>query len=176
MVNSRRDSHTKKTPASQQPYGLPTHQTSASVRATNFSYSSSQTATAPEGVAGLTSSGRFSPITELNAPSNGIDTHLVSLSGITVDKRESTYFEVCTNVGNYAVGHFEIDISEACTDGELFEKIWDTYNQSRGFGIRRLFLRPRDVHFVMVKNHFISTYYAANSYLVLHQQQARSPI
>ncbi len=153
-MNSKKDRHTKKTPVSQRPYGLPTDQTSASVRATNFSNSSSHTATARDRAAGSTSSGRFSPITELNASSNEIGTHLVSLAEVTVDKCESTYFEVCTNVGNYAVGHFEIDISEACTDGQLFEKIWDTYNQSRGFGIRRLFLRPRDVHFVMVRNPF----------------------
>lgn len=168
MDNSRRDSHTK-TRASQRSYGLPTDQTSASVKATNFSNSSSQIATGREEVAGSTSNGRFSPITEVNAPSNEIGTHLVSLTEVIVDKRESTYFEICTNVGNYAVGHFEIDISEACTDGELFEKIWDTYNQSRGFGIRRLFLRPRDVHFVMVRYHFISAYYTTNPYLVLDQ-------
>ncbi|OCK74193.1 hypothetical protein K432DRAFT_398289 [Lepidopterella palustris CBS 459.81] len=172
VVNSRRDSHTKKTPASQRPYGLPTDQTSASVRATNFSNSSSQTATAREGAAGSTSSGRFSPVTELNAPSNEIGTHLVSLTEVTVDKHESTYFEVCTNIGNYAVGHFEIDISEVCTDGELFEKIWDTYNQSRGFGIRRLFLRPRDVHFVMFS---ISNRRAAQYSAGIHKKPEEYP-
>ncbi|KAH7335627.1 heterokaryon incompatibility protein-domain-containing protein [Pyrenochaeta sp. MPI-SDFR-AT-0127] len=59
------------------------------------------------------------------------------------------YFEVCINIGNYAIDHHEIDISRVTSDGELFELIWDKYNCSRGFGLRRLFLRPRDVHFVM---------------------------
>jgi hypothetical protein len=175
VVNSKRVSHARETSATQRPYSLPSDQASASAEETNFSNSSSQTATTREGAAGSSSNGgqlssRFSSISELNAPSNAIGTHLVSLTEVTVDKRVPTYFEVCTNTGNYAVGHFELDISEAATDGELFEKIWDTYNQTRGFGIRRLFLRPRDVHFVMVRNHSISAYYTTNSYLVLDQQ------
>jgi hypothetical protein len=128
VVNSRRVSHTRETSAAQRLYSLLTNQTSASVKETDFLNSSSQTATTQEGAAGSTFnsgqlSSRFSSITELNAPSNEIGTHLVSLTEVTVDKRVSTYFEVCTNIGNYAVGYFEIDISKACTDGELFKKI-----------------------------------------------------
>lgn len=70
--------------------------------------------------------------------------HLVN---ITFSPR---FFEVCINKGNHAIDHHEIDISEVTSDGELFELIWDKYKGSRGFGLRRLFLRPRDVHFVMV--------------------------
>jgi hypothetical protein len=62
------------------------------------------------------------------------------------------YFEVCVNTGNHKIDHFELDISNIRSDSELFEKIWDKYNASRGFGIRRFFLRPKDVHFVMVYN------------------------
>jgi hypothetical protein len=60
------------------------------------------------------------------------------------------YFEVCVNIGNYAIDHHEIDISRVTSDGELFELILDKYNSSRGIGLRRLFLRPQNVHFVMV--------------------------
>ena len=60
------------------------------------------------------------------------------------------YFEVCINIGNYAIRHHEINISHVTSDSELFELIWDKYNESRGIGLRRLFLRPRNVHFVMV--------------------------
>lgn len=60
------------------------------------------------------------------------------------------YFEVCTNVGNYTVDHQELDISRVVSDNELFEMILDKYNSSRGLGLRRIFLRPKDVHFVMV--------------------------
>jgi hypothetical protein len=60
------------------------------------------------------------------------------------------FFEVCINVGNHAIDHHEIDISRTTSDNELFELIWDKYNSSRGIGLRRLFLRPRSVHFVMV--------------------------
>jgi hypothetical protein len=175
VVNSRRVSRARETSATQRRHSLPRDQASASVEETNFSNSSSQTITTQEGAASSSSnggqlSGRFNSISELNALSNASRTHLVSLTEVTIDKRIPTYFEVCTNIGNYAVGHFELDISQAATDGELFEKIWDTYNQSRGFGIRRFFLRPRDVHFVMVRNHSICVYYTTNSYLVLDQQ------
>lgn len=60
------------------------------------------------------------------------------------------YFEVCVSTGNHAIDHHEIDISRITSDSELFELIWDKYNSSRGIGLRRLFLRPRDVNFVMV--------------------------
>jgi hypothetical protein len=60
------------------------------------------------------------------------------------------YFEVCINIGNYAIDHYEINISHVTSDSELFELIWAKYNSSRGIGLRRLFLRPWNVHFVMV--------------------------
>jgi hypothetical protein len=170
-VNSRRVSRAREISATQRPYSLPDDQASDE---TNYSNTSSQTATILSGPAGSSSnrgqlSGRFSSISESSAPSTPIGTPLASLTEVIVDNRVPTYFEVCTNIGNYAVGHFELDISEAATDGELFEKIWNIYNQSRGFGIRRLFLRPRDVHFVMARNHSISASYTTNFYLVLDQ-------
>jgi hypothetical protein len=61
------------------------------------------------------------------------------------------YFEVCVSKGNHAIDHHEIDISRITSDSELFELIWDKYNVSRGRGLRRVFLRPRDVNFVMVR-------------------------
>lgn len=54
------------------------------------------------------------------------------------------------NIGNYAIDHHEIDISNVESDSELFSRIWDRYNSSRGYGLRRIFLRPRNVDFVMV--------------------------
>ncbi|KAL1801088.1 hypothetical protein ACET3X_001430 [Alternaria dauci] len=59
------------------------------------------------------------------------------------------YFEVCVSTGNHAIDHHEVDISRISSDSELFEMIWDKYNISRGIGLRRLFLRPSDVNFVM---------------------------
>jgi hypothetical protein len=61
------------------------------------------------------------------------------------------YFEVCVSTGNFAIDHHEIDISRVTSDSELFELVWDKYNLSRG-GLRRLFLRPRDINFVMVSD------------------------
>jgi hypothetical protein len=175
VVNSRGISRAREILTTQQPYSSPGDQTLASAGGAIFSNISSQTPTALERAAGSSSTGgeiggRPGPNSELNAPSNAFGTPLVSLTEVNVDNCVPTYFEVCTNIGNYAVNHFELDISQAATDSELFEKIWDIYNRSRGFGIRRLFLRPRDVHFVMVSNNTISAYYINNSLLVLDQQ------
>lgn len=60
------------------------------------------------------------------------------------------FFEVCINIGNHEIDHQELDISEVTTDAELFSMIWNQYNASRGIGFRRLFLKPRNVHFVLV--------------------------
>jgi hypothetical protein len=77
----------------------------------------------------------------------------VDLAGVAVDMSKSVYFEVCINTGNSAVGHFELDVSRITTDGELFEKIWEVYDRNRWAGLRRLFLRPCKVHFVLVSIH-----------------------
>ena len=71
-------------------------------------------------------------------------THIVNVSF------SPRYFEVCVNIGNYAIDHHEIGISRVTSDSELFELVWDKYNSSRGIGLRRLFLRPRSIDFVMV--------------------------
>ncbi|KAI8930890.1 hypothetical protein NX059_011905 [Plenodomus lindquistii] len=71
------------------------------------------------------------------------------------------YFEICVNIGNFAIDHHEVDISEVATDSELFELIWEEYNTSRGRGLRRLFLRPRNIHFVEFSISRSKTYGAA---------------
>ncbi|KAJ4315295.1 hypothetical protein N0V84_008451 [Fusarium piperis] len=82
---------------------------------------------------------------------------LASNSSLTNKKR---YFEVCVNAANHEIHHREIDITLARSDGELFEMIWDTYNSCRGFGLRRFFLKPRDIHFVMFSINPLYTYSA----------------
>jgi hypothetical protein len=62
------------------------------------------------------------------------------------------YFELCLSTSNHKVKHVELDITNITSDGGLFEKIWDGYNKHRGYGVRRYFLRPRDVHFVLVSS------------------------
>ena len=73
------------------------------------------------------------------------DPHIVDIP----DTRK--YFELCVNIGNYAIEHHEIDISDVTSDSELFRRIWDKYNLSRWKRIwRRIFFQPRTIHFVMV--------------------------
>ncbi|KPM46156.1 hypothetical protein AK830_g253 [Neonectria ditissima] len=62
---------------------------------------------------------------------------------------EKQFFEVCIGTGNHAVRLKEIDLAEVKSDGALFTQIWDRYHHTRGYGIRRIFLKPKDVHFVM---------------------------
>ncbi|KAH7082073.1 hypothetical protein FB567DRAFT_581517 [Paraphoma chrysanthemicola] len=96
------------------------------------------------GLAGMQSAGlRTQSPTSGAADANSTAAHIIN---VTFSPR---FFEVCVNIGNYAIDHHEIDISKISSDGELFELIWDKYKCSRSFGLRRLFLRPRDVHFVM---------------------------
>ncbi len=65
------------------------------------------------------------------------------------------FLEVCLDRPNYDIKHHEIEISKVGSDRELFEKIWDMYNSSRGIGLQRFFLRPRDVHFVVVNSQIL---------------------
>jgi hypothetical protein len=97
------------------------------------------------GLGGVQSAGSGSQkLTNVLDPSLSGATHLVNIAF------SPRYFEVCINISNYAIDHHEIDISHVTSDSELFALIWDKYNSSRGIGLRRLFLRPRNVDFVMV--------------------------
>jgi hypothetical protein len=69
---------------------------------------------------------------------------------IVQPKTVPQYFELCLNARNHKVKHVELDISNITSDGGLFERIWDIYNAHRGYGISWFFLRPNNVHFVVV--------------------------
>lgn len=67
-----------------------------------------------------------------------------------LDIEKLGYFELCVSTGEYTVRHSEIDIRGVKSDGRLFERVWDTYHKVRGFGMKRIFIKPSDVHFVYV--------------------------
>jgi len=67
-----------------------------------------------------------------------------------VPPRQKGFFEVCINTRNSAVRLAEIPLEFVTSDRDLFKKIWDRYRKSWGCGVRQVFLKPRDVHFVMV--------------------------
>jgi hypothetical protein len=83
---------------------------------------------------------------------NHIDT-LASIAYLPaqVHSQKKQYFEVCINAGNYAVTLNEISLDYVKSDADLFGQILDRYRKTRGYGIRKIFLKPRDVHFVMVR-------------------------
>lgn len=95
-----------------------------------------------------------SPQTQTTFSVSQLPSVIPSVSTIAASSKihihSSSFFEVCTNVGKHKINHHEIDISQVDSDNELFKKIWERYNTSRGVGLRRLFLRPSNVHFVEV--------------------------
>jgi hypothetical protein len=50
-------------------------------------------------------------------PSLSRATHLINIAF------SPRYFKVCINIGNYAIDHYEIDISHITSDSELFKLI-----------------------------------------------------
>ncbi|KAI1252351.1 hypothetical protein MGN70_006926 [Eutypa lata] len=75
--------------------------------------------------------------------------HSINVDGLTGTTYIPKYFEVCINAGNHAIYHHELDISHSNSAGELFAMIWDKYKTSRRSALKRILLRPKDVHFVM---------------------------
>lgn len=90
-------------------------------------------------------------------PSSLSNTAIGNMTEVTFDPpllipRPSQFFEVCVNTGNYEVRLQEINLSWVMSDSDLFQLIWGRYSHSRGYRIRRIFLKPRDVNFVMVSS------------------------
>jgi hypothetical protein len=67
-----------------------------------------------------------------------------------VPRPRKAYFEICVNSGEYAVVLGEADVSSVKSDGELFDKIWSTYDRMRRSWLRKMFVKPRGIHFVYV--------------------------
>ncbi|KAK3687906.1 hypothetical protein B0T22DRAFT_425231 [Podospora appendiculata] len=83
---------------------------------------------------------------------------------------QKNYFEVCINAGNHAVTLNEINLNRVTSDAELFKQILDRYRQTRGYGIRKIFLKPRNVHFVM-----FSVSQAYNDLASIHEKPSEYP-
>ena len=60
------------------------------------------------------------------------------------------FLAICINTGQYITKLGEIELSTISKDGELFAKITDKYRQLRQFRIKRVFMRPVNVHIVLV--------------------------
>lgn len=73
---------------------------------------------------------------------------LSSCINLTCTPEKRRYFELCVNTGEISVNLGEIDITDVDSDGELFKRIYERYKEIRGYRIRRVFLKPVDVHFV----------------------------
>lgn len=82
------------------------------------------------------------------------DDQLSATNGVAVesflDLNKPGYFELCVNTGGHTVCHREIELGGVKSDGRLFEKVWCTYSGVRGFRMKRIFIKPVDVHFVYV--------------------------
>ncbi|CAN9426566.1 unnamed protein product [Alternaria alternata] len=62
---------------------------------------------------------------------------------------KKTYFELCVNTGIHNVNLGEINLEDVSTDAKLFNRIYQEYKRIRGHRIRRIFVRPADIHFVL---------------------------
>ncbi|KAF2185911.1 HET-domain-containing protein [Zopfia rhizophila CBS 207.26] len=62
--------------------------------------------------------------------------------------RKKKFLELCVNTGEIDVSLGEIDITDINSDGELFKRIYERYKDLRGHRMRRIFLKPVDVHFI----------------------------
>ena len=60
------------------------------------------------------------------------------------------FLEVCVNTGRNTIKLAEIDTSTVTDDGELFRQINKEYYKLRGTGLKRMFMRPVGVHYVLV--------------------------
>ena len=85
-----------------------------------------------------------------------------STAAVSSDKSTLTspateqFFELCVNTGELSIRLGEINISHLKNDAELFRAISTKYQEIRGFRARRILLKPRDVHFVMVSSPYES--------------------
>lgn len=107
------------------------------------------------GTAALHRGGRDIPLHNPRRYYPGCD--IINLTSVVspppqVPSKKTQFFEVCINTGSNAVRLREIDLALVASDGDLFNEIWDRYRQTRGYGMRAIFLKPRDVHFVMVSS------------------------
>ncbi|KAK5653805.1 hypothetical protein OQA88_7963 [Cercophora sp. LCS_1] len=65
----------------------------------------------------------------------------------------SIYIELCINTGKHRLYLAEIMVDDSCTDGVLFNKIWQNYYRFRSRSdwpswLRRVFKKPVDIHWV----------------------------
>lgn len=69
------------------------------------------------------------------------------------------FLELCVNVDSFEIRLGEISLSSINTDQSLFDAIWKRYRETRGWGIRQLFVKPSDINFVQVRSasiHYMS--------------------
>ena len=60
------------------------------------------------------------------------------------------FLEICVNTGDYTISLGEIDITTVATDGELFGRVAQSYRELRGAHFKRVFMKPANIHYVLV--------------------------
>lgn len=79
-----------------------------------------------------------------------INNTIPGMSGSETSLVEKRFFELCVNTGGFEINLGEIDITDVKSDDELFKRINSKYREIRGHRVRRIFVKPVDVHFVRV--------------------------
>jgi hypothetical protein len=100
-------------------------------------------------------------LTHTSSPSsNGQSTSAItSNTPLSLANSKKMFLELCVNTGELDISLGEIDVSNVTSDGELFRRIYQCYKEIRGHRMRRIFLKPVDVHFIHVSSseHIIYT-------------------
>lgn len=118
--------------------GKPTsHQTSSS--STSGATSLTPSGTGPSRSSNLPSA----------APMTSIQPH-GSISQLP-NQRTRRFFELCVNVSDLEVRLGELDITSVQGDTALFQSIHDRYHDLRAHRWQRVFMKPINIHFVLVR-------------------------
>ena len=70
---------------------------------------------------------------------------------ISSPHKQRRFFELCVNTGELEISLGEIDITHVENDQQLFAAIHSKYRELRGFRLWRVLIKPRNIHFVLVR-------------------------
>jgi hypothetical protein len=94
---------------------------------------------------------------------------------LSLANSKKMFLELCVNTGELDISLGEIDVSNVTSDGELFRRIYQCYKEIRGHRMRRIFLKPVDVHFIHVSScgHIIYTLWIRRCLWTAHSRPSR---
>ena len=90
------------------------------------------------------------PLPEQNNTARNPNLGLLENTSSSTTRKQ--FFELCVNTGEFSIRLGEINLSKVKNDGDLFSAISAKYREIRGFRVRRILLKPVNIHFVRVSS------------------------